>query len=226
MGASLPQCRLADLIDRYGVRTLDRRPDRVGTTQHTRWQDMTIHRYAPLAVATALLAGGSALPSHAEGGRTVRVVSQLHGVQDAVPDGSVCAARGGEYVPGPTDLAYSGVSTYTGTFEGTGRFCGYIPPRPNADGSLSFVETDVFTGLVRGCGRGSITYVVHGFIYPSVDLTRRSLDAAEDWVVVARTGTQGLRGLLSGRGHDPAWVNADDTVDADFRGTVRCVPGR
>jgi hypothetical protein len=164
----------------------------------------------------------AAVPAHADNAHRITVHGTLHALTDVVTDTSLCKAQGGSYVPGALDYAYSGTSTYAGTFRGTGRFCGHSTGGPAADGSVPFTETDTFVGTVNGCGTGTVVYDVHGFIHPSLDLGRRALNADEDWRVVPRSGLKGLRGLRSGNGHDPAWINADTSIDADFLGVVTC----
>lgn len=178
---------------------------------------------APRPAVVVLLSLVAAVPASADNAHRVNVRGTLHALTDAVTDTSLCIAQGGEYVPGALDYSYSGTSTYAGTFTGTGRFCGHSSGGPAADGSVPFTETDTFVGTVTGCGRGTVVYDVHGFIHPSLDLGRRALNADEDWRVVPRSGPNGLRGLRSGSGHDPAWINADSSIDADFLGFVTCV---
>jgi hypothetical protein len=154
------------------------------------------------------------------------VVGHLSAVSDAVPDTNLCRAAGGAFVPGPGDVPESGNSTITGTFQGTGRFCGHTTGAPDAQGRVRFVEIDVFTGAVRGCGRGSVTYQVEGTVGLLPDASRGGLPTEEDWQIVPRSGTGGLRGVLSGGGHDKGELNPDGSIDTDFVGRVTCVPHR
>jgi hypothetical protein len=174
-----------------------------------------------VAVAATLLASSQAQAASRQ--HVVTVKGTVHAVFDAVPDQSLCAAQGGEYVVRPTDYFYSATSTYKGTFTGTGRHCGHSTS-VNPDGSASYVETTTFTGRVAGCGRGSVIFNVHGVLRPAFDASRRAVPIDDDWKIVARSGTAGLRGLTSGSGHDTGWLNVDSSLDADVTGHVTCTP--
>lgn len=176
----------------------------------------------------------AASPHHGDDharGHVIHVKSTLHGEQPLEADTTQCVKRGGEFVPGPLDSAYNGTSVYHGTFEGTGTYCGYIPPGVNHDGTLNFIETDTFTGTVAGCGTGTVTYDVHGTSDVVPDPSRAALPAREHWQILRGSGTGGLAHLVAGKGDDPAKVNLTPTsstppkttVDADFQGVVRCL---
>lgn len=158
----------------------------------------------------------------ASGDRTIRVHGTLDATEDAVPDTSVCLGPGHRYTAGPLDTPYSGTSIYRGTFRGTGKFCGYILPSLNSDGSVPFAETDVFSGRLVGCGRGTITYTVRGSASEVPDLRTLALPAQEDWRVARGTGSHDLSGITRGHGHDPARINADTSIHAEFRGVITC----
>ena len=181
-------------------------------------------RALTLAVVVAATLLASAQAQAASKQHVVTVKGTLHAVFDAVPDQSLCAAQGGEYVVRPTDyLWWSATSTLKGTFTGTGRHCGHSTSL-NPDGSASYVETTTFTGRVAGCGRGSVIYNVHGVLRPAFDASRRAVPTDEHWKIAAHSGTAGLRGLTSGSGHGPAWMNVDTSLDADVLGHVTCTP--
>jgi hypothetical protein len=180
-------------------------------------------RSGVLVTGLALLASSTpALSATDQHGRVVRVVGRLHATSDAVPDTSLCDAQPDGYAVGPADVPESGTSTLTGTFAGTGRFCGHTTRGLGPGGSLPFVETDVFTGTVHGCGTGSATYRVRGYVGSSYSTARNGLPTEEDWQVVAGSGTAGLRGLTSGGGHDSGAIHPDTSIDTDFTGSVRC----
>jgi hypothetical protein len=128
------------------------------------------------------------------------------------------------YVPGPSDVFYSGTSIFLGTFEGTGRFCGHSTEDVvRSDGSVPFIETDTFTGIVHGCGTGHVTYSVRGSVSP-FDPATQSVPAQEDWKIVAQGGTEGLGGLMSGGGHNNATLISLTSSEAGtFTGSVKCV---
>ena len=175
-----------------------------------------------LAAALALTSPtATGAPRH---GRTVVVTGHLHALSDAIPDTALCEAAGGAFVPGPLDVPESGTSVLTGTFNGTGRFCGHTTGVPDATGRVAFVEVDVFTGTVRGCGRGRVTYRVSGTVGLVPDASLEGLPTDEQWRIVAGTGVGGLRGLTSGGGHDLGHLHADASIDTDFVGRVTCVP--
>jgi hypothetical protein len=156
---------------------------------------------------------------------TVPVRGTLNATYDAVPDRTLCDARGGVYAPGLSDFFYSGTSIYAGTFEGTGRFCGHTTQGVvGSDGSIPFIETDTFTGTVHGCGTGHVTYSVRGAVSSLFDPATQSLPAEEDWKIVARGGTEGLRGLRSGGGHNNAAISLNTNDAGTFMGSVKCVP--
>jgi hypothetical protein len=157
---------------------------------------------------------------------TVKVTGSLHAMSDAVPDTTLCDAEGGAYAIGPTDLPESGTSRYTGTFEGTGRFCGRFVPGIGPGGSLPFIETDTFTGTVHGCGVGTVTYHVKGYVGSRFDPDRGGLPTEEDWRLAPRSGHGGLAGMRSGGGHDSGQINVDGSIDTDFTGTVTCAQVR
>jgi hypothetical protein len=175
---------------------------------------------AAAAVLLALLAAPAAGSDRS--GRIIRVTGTLRAVTDAVPDVTLCNAEGGAYAIGPTDLPESGSSTITGTFRGTGRFCGHLVPGIGPGGSLPFVETDTFTGTVRGCGTGTVIYHVTGFVGTRFDTGRGGLPTEEDWRIARGSGLAGLSGLRSGGGHDSGQINLDSSIDTDFKGTVTC----
>jgi hypothetical protein len=177
---------------------------------------------ALLGLVAAVLVG-LVVPAAASTLVTLQVSGSLHAVTDPVTDTALCQQQGGEYVPGPTDYSYSGTSSYAGTFQGTGRFCGRSTGAVNPDGTVPFIETDTFTGTVRGCGSGTVTYHVHGVIDAALDLATKGVPAEEDWVVVVRSATGGLRALRSGHGHDHATINPDSSIDAEFSGVVTCL---
>jgi hypothetical protein len=152
----------------------------------------------------------------------VVVYGRLHASPDALPDQSLCLAAGGSFVPGPTDVPESGTSVLTGTFEGTGRFCGHTTGWVGPDGRVPFIETDTFTGTVHGCGRGTVRYRVEGYLSVLPDASRGGLPSEEEWRIVPGSGTGGLRGLTLGGGHDSGQINPDSSIDTDFAGKVTC----
>ena len=178
---------------------------------------------ALLAAAAALLVLLTVPALGSQGsGRTIKVTGMLHAVADAVPDVSLCNAEGGVYAVGPTDVPESGSSTITGTFQGTGRFCGHVVAGVGPGGSVPFVETDTFTGAVKGCGVGTVTYHVTGYVGTQPDVARGGLPTEEDWQIARGSGLGGLSGLVSGGGHDTGQINVDSSIDTDFTGTVSC----
>jgi len=182
-------------------------------------------RTAGLIAPLVVLALTTAVPgAAAQRVRVITVTGSLHAVPDGVPDPTLCNAAGGSYVAGPTDVPESGTSVLRGTFEGTGRFCGHTTGLPGPDGSVQFVETNTFTGTVHGCGTGTVTYHVKGYVGALPDPARGGLPTEEDWQVVAGSGTGGLSGLRSGGGHNSGQINLDGSIDTDFKGRVRCVP--
>jgi hypothetical protein len=153
---------------------------------------------------------------------TISVTGHLHAIPDVVPDTTLCQAEGGVYAVGPSDAPESGTSTITGTFNGTGRFCGHTLRRIGPGGSLPFIETDTFTGTVRGCGKGTVTYHVNGVVRTRPHPATLGLPTDETWQIAAHSGTAGLHSLTSGHGHDVGQINADSSIDTDFRGSVTC----
>jgi hypothetical protein len=95
-----------------------------------------------IVVAATLLASAQAQAASKQ--HVVTVKGTVHAKFDAVPDQSLCAAQGGEYVARPGDYFYSATGTYKGTFTGTGRHCGHTTSL-NPDGSASYTETTTFT---------------------------------------------------------------------------------
>lgn len=180
-------------------------------------------RPSALLTMAAIILTAAAMPAAADRPtRVIKVTGSLHAVSDAIPDVALCNAEGGVYAVGPTDVPESGTSTITGTFHGTGRFCGHVVPGIGPGGSLPFVETDTFTGTVRGCGTGTVTYHVAGFVGTRFDAARRGLPTEEDWQIARGSGVGGLAGLRSGGGHDSGQINPDSSIDTDFTGTVSC----
>ncbi len=181
-------------------------------------------RSAVLVTGFLLASSTAALGATGKQARVVKVVGHLHATSDAVPDASLCNSQGGEYAIGATDVPESGTSTITGTFAGTGRFCGHTTAGVGPGGSLPFVETDVFTGTVHGCGTGTLIYHVRGYVGSHFSTARNGLPTEEDWRIAAGSGTTGLRGLTSGGGHDSGEIHPDTSIDTSFTGSVRCVP--
>ncbi|MEA2644971.1 MAG: hypothetical protein QOE92_54 [Chloroflexota bacterium] len=188
------------------------------------------HLAITAGVAVVCSVGGAGLAAtqalivaSAEVTTTIAVSGHLNALTDVVPDRSLCDAQGGAFAPGPTDAFYSGTSTLTGTFEGTGRFCGRTSDGViRQDGNVPFLETDLFTGTVQGCGKGSVTYTVNGTVGAKPMVATQGLPTDEDWQIVARSGIAGLSGLVSGGGHDVGQINADSSIDTDFTGAVQC----
>ncbi|GAC1442561.1 MAG: hypothetical protein NVS3B26_17270 [Mycobacteriales bacterium] len=178
-----------------------------------------------LASLGVVLLGGTAVArASAEHPHLVHVVGSLHAVQDTVPDMSLCAKEGGAYAVGTGEVPESGASTLRGTFEGTGKYCGHsLPAVVGPNGSIPIVETDLFTGTVHGCGTGTVTYHVTGFVGAPTASTPGGLPTQEDWRIVAGSGTGGLKGLRGGAGHNSGQVNADGD-NTQFNGTVSCIP--
>lgn len=173
-----------------------------------------------VAVSLTMLTAVAQASNEREGHLTVR--GTLHATSDPLPDTTICSAQKGRYALAPGDIPESGTSTYTGTFTGTGVFCGHTTAGVGPDGSVPFVETDIFTGTVQGCGTGQVTYHVQGFVSSRVNPTTKGLPTNEDWQVVAGSGSGGLRRLSSGHGHDVGQINADSSIDTDFAGSVVC----
>lgn len=183
-----------------------------------------IRRAAALGVVLALAVPLSA--HAARGERTIRVTGHLHAVTDTVTDRTLCPVG----APLLSDIVfYSGTSTFTGVFTGTGKFCGWTSPLPGVvttDGRVPFHEVNVFTGTVKGCGTGAVTYKVSGTVGGTPSASPPGIPAREDWRIVARSGRAGLVGLSSGSGHDEGFINADGSIDVDFTGSVTCKPSR
>lgn len=164
-----------------------------------------------------LLVVGSGGLSHAEPKRrsatVIEVRGSLHAGRSSLPDPQC-----------PAGTHYSLYPEYTGVFSGTGVVCGR-GTGVNPDGSVSFNETNTFTGTVGGCGAGSITYSVEGVVYP-LDPMSQTLPAEEDWQIIEGSGAGGLRHLRSGGGHNNGVIKSDGSIDAEFNGIVRCIPPR
>lgn len=178
---------------------------------------MKLRIIAGLLLVHSLLVAGS--PTFAQAGpnsrsaTVIEVRGSLHAEPSSLPDAQC-----------PAGTQYSMYPEYSGVFSGTGVVCGRSNG-VNSDGSLSFAETNKFTGTVSGCGAGSITYSVEGVVYP-LDPVTQTLPANEDWQIIEGSGTGGLRRLRSGGGHNNAVINSDGSIDAEFNGFVRCTPPR
>lgn len=180
-----------------------------------------------LLTVPCVLVAAMHLTASAEDVHTVRVNTTVSGTSPINSTSTVCAERGGAYDPGLFPTVYSGTSQVTGTLTGHAEFCGWIPATANADGSFDYFEADKFHGTIRGCGNtlGSVIIDVQGRVYPSYDQGHKALNAKETWDIANGSGTEGLAGVISGGGAQPAWLTlVPTTVDYTNPSTGQTVP--
>jgi hypothetical protein len=177
-----------------------------------------------VALATSMLVPLAAGASGSPRPRTMRVHATLVAHFHTSSDGVVCPAK-------PDRLCgaqYSGEGRLTGDLAGPVTFTGteWVP----VDGSPTYSDEVLrFTGAVRGCGTGSITYFAHPNDTGPVDPAAGGYRGEETWEMPANSGSGGLK-TIRGSGTSP-WVLQPDAsygaiVTAKYTGTVTCARPR
>lgn len=201
-------------------------------------------RTRPLLAIGVLVAGGYTTAAHASArGAVVHIDATVHGQEPVISDNdpTLCGKSGGNYDPHGFPTVYTGTLEFKGSFSGRGAFCGWIPPRPNPDGTLNYYETDrLIDGTVDGCGTGSVSLLVHGIITRDYDSGHNAIITTETWKVAEGSGERDLTDIVSGGGSNPdAYLEltpqlnptlddvsrdtaVETTVDGGYHGTVRC----
>jgi hypothetical protein len=177
-----------------------------------------------VALAASVLVPVAAGASGSQRLRTVRVHATLVGHFNAASDGVTCPAEVGRLC----GARYSGEGLVTGDLSGPVVFTGteWVP----VDGSPTYSDEVLrFTGTVRGCGSGSITYFAHPVDTGPVDPAAGGYRGEETWRMPAGSGSGGLKSIR-GSGTSP-WVLRPDatygaTVTAEYAGTVTCARPR
>jgi len=180
-------------------------------------------------VLLAALAGSVLAPlgSGASAGkrpRTISVHATLVGHFHTSSDGVTCPGE----VRRVCGARYSGEGSFSGGVVGHVEFSGtqWVP----ADGSPTYSDEKLtFTGTVRGCGTGSITYHAHPVDTGPVDPAAGGYRGEETWEMPAGSGSGGLK-TIRGSGTSP-WILRPDatygaTVTAEYAGTVTCLRPR
>lgn len=173
-----------------------------------------------VALTATVLVPAAASASDYPRARTVRVQATLVGHFNVSSGGASCPAEAGRLC----GAQYSGEGRLSGDLAGPVAFSGteWIP----VDGSPTYSEEVLtFTGAVRGCGSGSITYVAHPVDTGPVDPAAGGYRGEETWQMPAGSGSGGLKSIR-GSGTSP-WVLRPDatygaTVTAEYTGTVIC----
>jgi hypothetical protein len=156
--------------------------------------------------------------------RTVRVHATLVGHFNASAGGVSCPAEVGRLC----GAQYRGEGLLSGDLTGPVSFSGteWVP----VDGGPTYSDEVLkFSGAVRGCGSGSITYLAHPVDTGPLDPAAGGYRGEETWQMPAGSGLGGLK-TIRGSGTSP-WVLRPDatygaTVTAEYTGTVTCARPR
>ncbi|HVE91600.1 MAG TPA: hypothetical protein VNE62_04765 [Actinomycetota bacterium] len=164
--------------------------------------------------------GGSAPSATADAARNVPIDTVFHDpgapaftylmLQDCAPDHS-----------GGCSMAFDGRTTMTGSIEGTTvyRGVGYFD---GLSGVYRFEVWETFTGLVRGCGEGTLEWHGTGQGWASqVDPLTQTFPLEANLAIVdgsGRGGLSGIAGSFKAEGRSTLWAEQNGTI----KGAVTC----
>ena len=164
-----------------------------------------------LVAAFALLPSASAAAAR----ETIPIKATLTGTFHPATDGVVCPLKEN----GVCGVKYRGDGTITGDLEGIVRFWGteWVP----LEGPTYSTEVLEFAGTVKGCGQGTFTYFANPVDDGGVDPAAGGYRGNETWHIEPGYSSSGLPGL-SGSGTSPWLLRFDNTVIAEYTGTIFC----
>jgi hypothetical protein len=128
---------------------------------------------------------------------------------------------------GGCDVYYAGEVVYSGSWEGHGRFVvrSTLIDVFASGGDWSYEGWATFTGVVHGCGRGTMRIALHRAVVAPRTPPAVGYEGGDEWELIPGESTGDLAALTAGSGtgslrsEEPALVSH---YDGRRTGTLRC----